>query len=320
MILVKLYLQFCIYPEMKFYFKVISSIVFVLLGNNPVNAQNTSSKRDNVDNKMFWFQGVIIGKICPKWTYHLDLEYRRQADPEHGYKMGDKVGPDKEGVFKNPYQYAIRPFIHYQPNEHIRFSLSPLTWFGSYTFPVNGKTYYTPEFRWSPQVTFYKTFGRLQIHQRYRLEFRYFGKRTEDTNLPDPTGPASSYDFADQGRHTRLRVLLRAVIPLNSKKIEKGTHYIMTSEELMFKFGKYVDNANIFDQSRFYLVYGYKFHQEMRFEIGYLNQVAFRLNNGYGQLPGNNVDLNNNLFVSYIIDDFTSFFKKEKKEEIPDAK
>ncbi|MBC7389314.1 MAG: DUF2490 domain-containing protein [Opitutaceae bacterium] len=304
---------------MKFHL-TIKSIFLILVVLNQVDAQTTTANRDYLNNKMFWFQGVIVGKISPKWTYHLDLEYRRQADPEYGYKKGDNVGTDQSAIFKNPYQYAIRPFIHYQPNEHIRFSLSPLTWFGSYTFPVNGRTYYTPEFRWSPQVTFYKNFGRVQIHQRYRLEFRYFGKKTEDTNLPDPTGPSSSYEFTDQGRHTRLRILVRAVIPLNSMKVEKGTHYIMTSEELMFKFGKYVDNANFFDQSRFYLVYGYKFHPEMRFEIGYLNQIAFRLNNGYGQLPGNNIDLNNNLFVSYIIDDFTSFFKKEKIEELPATK
>jgi hypothetical protein len=288
-------------------------IVFLLLSFQGFG-QSKTSNRDFVSNHMFWFNGVLNGKIARNWNWQLDIEVRRQADPEHGYKTTDVVGDSKWNIFKNPYQDALRPWIHYQPNDKIRFSWSPITWFGSWSFPTNGKVTYQPEFRTSPQVTLYHQYGRVQFQQRYRLEFRFYGTKVTDTNKSNPFGPSSSYDFYDVGKQDRFRYMLRAIIPLNNQKLVKGTHYIMTSEEIFFKWGKNVANANIFDQSRFHLVYGYKFHPEIRFEIGYLNQTAFRLNNGYGQDPktGNNVDFNNNLFVSVIFDNLNNLFKKKE--------
>ena len=82
----------------------------------------------------------------------------------------------------------------------------------------------------------------------------------------------------------------------------------MTSDELFVKFGKYIANGNIFDQNRFYLNLGYKFHSEIRAEIGYLNQTALRLNNK----AKNNVDFNNNLFVTLIFDNINKLFRRNE--------
>ncbi|MFL5730458.1 MAG: DUF2490 domain-containing protein [Cytophagaceae bacterium] len=284
-------------------------ILLFLIISNVAMAQHPNAIRDYNPNHMFWFQGVINGKFKKdsKWGFQMDIEYRRQADPQHAYDPGTTVGTDRFNIFKHPYQYALRPFIHYQPNENIRFSWSPITWFGTYSFPINGKVTYQPEYRTSPQITLYQKFGKVQIQHRFRDEFRFYGVKTNTDNVGDPTGPAGSYNFYNTNHQNRFRYLVRAIIPLNKPKLEKGTWYIMTSSELFVKFGKYIANGNIFDQNRFYFNLGYKFHPEIRAEIGYLNQTALRLNNK----AKNNVDLNNNLFVTIIFDNINNLFSKK---------
>ena len=275
-----------------------------------VSAQHPGASRDYIGNHMLWLNAQINGKIAGKFNYGLDVEMRRQADPNSGYEPGDKVGKSNFNIIKNPYQDALRPWIHFQPNDRIRFSWSPITWFGSWSFPVNGKTTYQPEFRTSPQITLYQYSGRIQFTQRYRYEFRFYGVKTLDKKTGDPTGPNDSYSFPESNRQGRFRYLIRAIIPLNKPKVEKGTYYIMTSNEIFINCGKNIPSYKLLDQNRFYLMLGLKFHKEMRIEIGYLNQTAFRMNNKVK----NNVDFNNTLAINLIFDNLNSFFKRKQKE------
>jgi Protein of unknown function (DUF2490) len=291
----------------------LTSIIFLLISTNTF-AQHPKAVRDYDPNHMFWSQLVINGKFSTKskFSWQLEDEYRRQADPKFAYDPGHTVGSNHWGIFKHPYQYAIRPFIHYQPNEKIRFSWAPIVLFGTWTFPTDGKVTYQPEYRTNPQITFYQNFGRVQIQHRLRDEFRFYGVKTPVVHLGDPTGPPASYSFLNSGHQNRFRYLLRAIIPLNRTKLEKGTWYIMTSDEVFMKFGKYVANSNIFDQNRFYFNIGYKFHPEIRAEIGYLNQTALRFNNA----AKNNVDFNNNLFVTLIFDNINKLFGKKEETSL----
>jgi hypothetical protein len=291
--------------------KHLYTITLIIILNFDAQSQSSTAQRDYDPNHMLWLNMQLNGKIKGKFSYGLDLEMRRQADPAHPYDPGTTVGNNRWDIIKHPYQDAIRPWIHYQPNENIRLSWSPVTWFGTWSFPINGKTTYQPEYRTSPQITFFQKLGRVQFTHRYRYEFRFYGVKTQDTNPGDPTGPSSSYSFLETNRQNRFRYLLRAVIPLNNTKLEKGTFYIMASCELFMSMGKNVPSNKVFDQTRSYLVLGYKFHPEVRLEVGYMNQTAFRMNNK----AKNNVDLNNNLAVSIIFDNFNSFFKRKNKEE-----
>jgi hypothetical protein len=283
-------------------------ILFILSTN--VFAQHPNAIRDYDSNHMFWFQLAINGKFKrdSKWSYQLEFEERRQADPQFASEPGRTVGPNHWNIFKNPYQNAFRPFIHFQPNDKIRLSWSPITWFATWSFPTDGKVTYQPEYRTSPQITLYQSFGRVQIQHRFRDEFRFYGLKLNEGNRSDITGNPATYSFLNTGHQNRFRYLLRAIIPLNNTRLEKGTWYIMTSSEIMVKFGKYIANGNIFDQNRFYFNIGYKFHPDIRAEIGYLNQTALRLNNK----AKNNVDLNNNLFVTLIFDNIHSLFYKNE--------
>jgi hypothetical protein len=285
--------------------------ILLLIGySTPTLAQKpATTQRDYIGNHMFWGNMIILGKIKGKFYYQLDLEYRRQADPNHPVDPNTTIGSNHYNIFKHPYQDAVRPWIHYMLNKNIRLSWSPITWFGTWSAPVNGVTVFQPEYRTSPQITFNQTIGRVMLNYRYRYEFRFYGTKKVAENTGDVTGPSSSYSFLDINKQGRFRVMLRAIVPLNKKVLEKGTYYLMTSGELFIKTGKNIKNANIYDQSRFYLGLGWKFAPEIRVEMGYLNQTAFRFNN----IAKNNIDFNNSLFFNLIFDDFNSLFKKKKE-------
>ena len=284
-------------------------LLFCLLSNFTFS-QHPNATRDYDGNHMLWVNMQLNGKIKGKFNYGLDVEMRRQADPNHAYEPGDVVGKNNFNIIKNPYQDALRPWIHYQFSDKIRFSWSPVTWFGTWSFPINGKTTYQPELRTSPQITFYQNMGRVQFIQRYRYEFRFYGVKTLDTHPGNPTGPGDSYDFQGPGRQGRFRYMLRMIVPFNKPTLVKGTLYLMTSEEVFLSMGKNIPSNKLLDQSRFYFMLGYKFHPEMRLEIGYLNQTAFRMNNK----AKNNVDFNNIVAVNMIFDNLNSLFKKKKTE------
>jgi len=293
---------------MKKYFAVLFITVYFI--NDVIGQAPASTQRDYIHNNMFWGNLVIVGKIKGKFNYQCDFEERRQADPAHSQEPNTTVGDNKYNIFKNPYQNAIRPWIHYQPNKFLRFSISPITWFGTSSYPINGKTYFQPEFRTAFQITTNQYLGRVILNYRYRYEFRFYGIKEQTDHPGNVTGPSSSYDFPSGNHKGRFRYMVRALIPLNNKEIIKGTFYTMTSAEVFLNIGPNIKNANIFDQTRCYAGLGWKFAKEIRLEMGYMNQMAFRLNN----TAKNNVDLNNCLFVNLIFDDFNSLFKKQKQE------
>lgn len=276
----------------------------------PSFAQHPNAPRDYIPNHMLWLNTQLNGKIKGKFNYGLDVEMRRQADPKFAPEANSKVGNGQYNIFKNPYQDAIRPWVHYQPVQAFRFSIAPITWFGSWTYPVNGKTMYQPELRTSIQVTMYQSHRRVQLVQRYRYEFRFFGLKTLDEKVEDPTGPGESYEFLKSNRQGRFRYQLRMILPFNKPKVEKGAYYMTAFDEIFLNVGKNVPSYRFLDQNRCTLVFGYKFHTAMRVEMGYMNMMAFRMNNK----AKNNVDLNNIFLVNFVFDDFNSLFKKKKKE------
>jgi hypothetical protein len=298
-----------IFKKIKYHYLLIASTILLANITNLHAQAPASTQRDYIGNHMFWGNMIILGKIKGKFFYQLDLEYRRQADPAHSPDPGTTVGSHHYQIFRHPYQDAARPWIHYQVNRNIRLSWSPITWFGSWSYPVNGVTTYQPEFRTSPQVTFNQFLGRVILNHRYRYEFRFYGLKGVDNNTSDITGPSSTYSFLDINKQGRFRYMLRAIVPINKKELVKGTYYLMTSGEVFLKTGKNIKNANIYDQTRFYLGLGWKFAPEIRAELGYMNQTAFRFNN----IAKNNIDFNNSVFFNLIFDDFNSLFKKKKE-------
>lgn len=311
------------YIYLSFFFVLLSIQAF---SQTPYTTPANGRQLDG--NHQLWLNVQLNGAIKGKWRWGCDLEMRRQADPSIPYFKGDKVGNDKWDIVKHPYQDAIRPYLHYHLNENIRFTVGG-AYFMTWSFPEEGAgvnkqspntftTTYYPEWRFFPQITLYNRYGRVQIQQRYRDEFRFLGTKTLDNNPGDPLGPSSSYSFLQTGRSNRFRYMVRTIIPLNNKELVKGTWYIMASEEIFLSFGKDVQTNRMIDQSRTFADIGYKFHDDIRVEFGYMNQTAFRMSNDKANSAlANNIDFNNNLNISLIFDNVNNLFKKK---EAPAAK
>ena len=283
----------------------------------------TTDTREIVKRNSFWTETVINGVIKNKFKWQMDFQYRRTSDPSD---LSSKAGYSSN-LFKNEFQHVYRPWIHYQLNDNIRFSISPLGFWETYTssFESGSTRKVQPEYRICPQLTLTnKLFDRIIIDQRYRYEFRYFGTKVTTTKT-EFTDYQLGTDFPDAGRKMRMRYFVRAIVPLNHKKLEKNTFYITAWNEIFFGVGKNTANDKIWDQNRTFCLLGYKTNTEfpMRFEIGYslIYKNTFTSSvNSAGQLyeTGHNIEKNNILQVYLIFENFNKLFKKkEKAAEVP---
>jgi hypothetical protein len=118
-------------------------------------------------------------------------------------------------------------------------------------------------------------------------------------------GPRESYHFEKANIQSRFRYMLRAVLPINNLKMEPGTYYTYSHAELFIRTGENVKNINLLDQFRSSIGFGYKFKNDIRFELGYMNIIAYKFNNK----AQNNIDLLHSVCLSILFDDFQGIFK-----------
>lgn len=243
----------------------------------------------------------LNGKLIKngKLNYEIEYQNRRISDPDN-QTVDRNASP-----FAHIQTHFIRPWIYYQLNPNVRFSLSPIAWFGAWNYP-NGKLgSFTPEYRITPQITMFQTIGRVSLQHRFRYEFRFLGKAfTETENINSFTGGGGYEGFSDNTRG-RIRYLLRANIFLNSEKMQAKTLYSANWDEIFVSTGGKVGNSNLLDQNRIFLGLGYKFDGHFRLEAGYINQTIFRFNN----VAKNNVDSNSGVLLTLFLDDFGGFLK-----------
>lgn len=90
-----------------------------------------------------------------------------------------------------------------------------------------------------------QTFGRVSLSHRYRFEQRFI---EEDFKL-------------------RVRYFLAANIAINNLKMEDKTWYASLYNEIFLQPGE-----NVFDRNRVFVGIGYRFNNNIRTEVGVLNQ------------------------------------------------
>ncbi|MET2986381.1 DUF2490 domain-containing protein [Aureibaculum conchae] len=95
-----------------------------------------------------------------------------------------------------------------------------------------------------------QSLGLVNLQHRYRFEQRWAGD-----------------DFK-----MRFRYFLALSIPLNNKEMVNKTAYLSAYNEIFLN-----TKNNVFDRNRLYGGVGYKLNQNVRFELGYMNQF---FNNG----------------------------------------
>lgn len=244
-----------------------------------------------------WTDLNVSGKLAGKFTWQIENQHRRE-DMQGDYNESTTSG----NPYNNLNQHVFRPYIHYQANPNVRFSLMPLGWIGSNRFKDGKPSAFFAELRIAPQVILSQQIGRLKIDHRLRYEFRWLGANQS----VDEKSFLYGGDFSTSTFKERFRYQLKGTMPLNKTKMEDKTLYAQAYNELFVNMGQNVANINLLDQNRVLIGLGYRFNKFYSVEAGYMQQVIFRFNNA----DKNNVDVNNILQLNLAISNFEGIFKK----------
>lgn len=233
---------------------------FLLTGTSSAFGQNN---RLNTNNSIGWYSYVGTFKVAEKFGIHTEYVWRR-----------DKIITDWQ-------QSLLRFGVNYNLNPRVLFRLG-YAWVETYPygeFPINGLGRDFNEHRIFEVVQLSHKEGVIDFSHRFMLEQRFVGRYSSSNQTTEDEYPLLN----------RLRYMVRLQIPLNAKEMKDKTAYIALYDEIFVGFGKNV-NANIFDQNRTGILFGYRFNKNVRIEGGYLNQTL-----QFGrQINGQNVFQNNN--------------------------
>lgn len=272
---------------------ILSAILLLTLSNSSFS----QSPRQYYHIANGWTDINISGKIAGKFTWQLENQHRRE-DMQGDYNSGTTTG----NPYNNLNQHVFRPWLHYQFNPNIRFSLMPLGWIGSNRFKEGAPSAFFSEIRVSPQVMLTQNFGRVRIDNRLRYEFRWFGQNQDVNNKSFLYGG----DFSTTTFKERFRYQLKVTVPINHAKMDDNTLYAQTYNELFVNTGEQVANTNLLDQNRVLIGLGYKFNKYLAVEAGYMQQTIFKFNNA----TKSNVDINNIIQLNLAVSNFEQLFKK----------
>jgi hypothetical protein len=248
-------------------------VLLLYLCVNNAAAQNT---RITDKNAIGWFNTFATFKFSPKWSAHLEYQWRR------------------ENIVKDWQQSLLRMGVNYQAGSKLSLRLG-YAWaetfpYGDIPLQAAGKRF--PEHRIFQMATITDNSSRLEMSHRFMLEQRWIGRYT-NAALAKPD------DFLFLNR---LRYMYRMQMALGKKKIDNKTAYVALYDEIFAGFGKNV-NENVFDQNRLGILLGYRFTKKFRVEGGFLQQIV-QLGR---EVSGRNVfQYNNGLIInSYFNVDFS---------------
>jgi hypothetical protein len=113
-----------------------------------------------------WFRATLGFPVTASLKTEVEFQHRRQ----NGFGSGN--------MFQKNLMYTFRPWIHYQHDKHIKFSLSPVAFFSHYRI-VQSKTDETAvpmgEWRISAAMELQKElFRKFHVVNRTALEYRTF--------------------------------------------------------------------------------------------------------------------------------------------------
>ncbi len=159
--------------------------------------------------------------------------------------------------FYNHYHYyEYKGGFNFKADKNLILTLGA----GSYQTYKEGGNFVLPknndEFRIWPQVLLNQNIGKFKIEQRYRAEFR----------------------FTSNGYRNRFRYRLGAAYPFGKNKKDFKPFQISASNELFF-----TDKEPYFERNRILLGFNYKPTKSLTFQIGYLHQFDYKINDETGR-------------------------------------
>ena len=213
---------------------------------------------------VFWSEMNLVYRTAGKWAFQFDHQYRRQAEDNNGLDLN---------AFRYPLQQVFRPWVSYQVSKPMRVSLSPIGLWWTWSQPnAYQPTTFFQEVRVIPQLQITKLAGNGELITRFRTELRW-PSRTDTV--------ANTYVFLSDGEsqrvladrfNVRLRAMARWINPIRGKDSGWYTHLSIEPMAVVSR------SVRRFDQNRTYAALGRRLRDNMRVELGYLNQFSIQTN------------------------------------------
>lgn len=232
----------------------------LLLVSLTVSAQ--TYQNDVRNQAMFWSEVNLVYRTASRWSFQLDHQYRRQAD-NNGRDLN---------AFRHPLLQVFRPWVSYQLTKSTRFSLSPvgLWWNWGRVSSYQPITFFQ-EIRVIPQLQVTHKLGDGEFIQRYRTELRWPSRTDTLTNTYVFLSDGESQQVLADRFNVRLRAMARWINPIFQQATAQSPWYTHLSVEPMMVIAK---SGPRFDQNRTYVALGRRLRENLRVELGYLNQFA----------------------------------------------
>ena len=235
---------------------------FLLLLSLTATAQ--TYRHDVRHRPVFWSEMGLAFRTAGKWSFQLDHQYRRQAE--------DNNGRDPN-IFRYPLQQVFRPWVSYQVSKPVRLSLSPIGLWWTWSRPSERQpTTFFQEVRVIPQLQITKPTRNGEFITRFRTELRWPSRTDTLSNTYVFLSDGESQQILADRFNVRLRAMARWIRLIRGKDSGWYTHL---SIEPMAVVSKSVQR---FDQNRTYLALGRRLRDNMRVELGYLNQFSVQTN------------------------------------------
>lgn len=158
--------------------------------------------------------------------------------------------------YNNFHYYEYKGGVNFKAHKNLTLAIGT----GSYQTYKEGGDFVLPknndEFRIWPQVLLFQSVGKLKIEQRYRSEFR----------------------FTSNGYRNRFRYRLGLAYPFGNERKGYKPFQISASNEIFF-----TDKEPYFERNRMLLALNYKPTKATTFQVGYLHQFDYKINDETGR-------------------------------------
>lgn len=152
--------------------------------------------------------------------------------------------------------YEFKTALNYNIDKNFSTSIG----IGKYNTFSEGGNFLSPlqsdEVRTFGQLTMKQYLSFLKFDHRYRAEQR----------------------FTTKGYRNRFRYRLNLTVPINKLKIETGTIYLNTWDEIFL-----TDQGPHFERNRLFMGIGYQLNDNLIVQTGYIYQFDFKLNDEIGR-------------------------------------
>lgn len=244
--------------------RLIIFILIVCLGC--LQTASGQNNRLSTKNTIGWYNYFGTFKVSGKVGIHTEYQWRR------------------DNVITDWQQGLLRVGINYNPNPRVQFRAG-YAWIETFAYgdiPLNGLGRDFTEHRIFEMVQLNHKEGIIDFSHRFMLEQRFVGRYSSANVAKEDEFPLLH----------RMRYMARLQVPLKGREVKDKVPYFALYDEVFVGFGKNV-NANVFDQNRLGILFGYRHSKNIRVEAGYLNQIL-----QYGrQINGRNVFQYNNGFI-----------------------